>query len=215
MSTKSRHTKRSGQRRYAPGTSRGRHSTTTLLAQVADIERGQRIKALREALHLTQPAVVDLMERAARELPEDHPLQGKAPVTLRGYQTYERGGGIVWDKAKLLAQALQTDVHEIMNGVRSETPEPFPSPPAIQGELAEVLQAIRDQLEKQSRVLERIERTLEVERTAAETMKSAAEQAGKLVQQIDADVRSGRLPKFPPASKAAAAKTAAKRSPAA
>lgn len=142
----------------------------------------------------------------------------RAGVKYRTWQRWEAGESVPYARnLAAVADAFGFDVADFYDdsGDRAPTPDPFPAPPAIQGELAEVLQVIRDQLEKQSRVLERIERTLEVERTAAETMKSAAEQAGKLVQQIDADVRSGRLPKFPPASKAAASKTAAKRSPAA
>jgi hypothetical protein len=143
MDTKSTHTQHRTQRRYAPGSSRGTRSATTLLAQVADIERGQRIRGRREELHLTQPAVVDLLEEAAAELPPTHELHpakaGKAPVTLRGYQTYEQGGGIVWEKAKLLAQVLQIDVQTMMSGEpertvingkvvqdASVTPSPFP-----------------------------------------------------------------------------------------
>jgi transcriptional regulator with XRE-family HTH domain len=96
---------------------------------VADLERGQRIKARREDLHLTQPAVVELLERAAQELPTDHPMHpdklGKPPVTLRGLQTWEQGGGIAWEKAKLLALVLQTDVKVLINGVTNTTPDLF------------------------------------------------------------------------------------------
>jgi transcriptional regulator with XRE-family HTH domain len=128
MKTKSRHTQRSAQRSYAAGSSRAGRSVTTLLAQVEDIERGRRIKARREELHLTQPAVVDLLEEAAAALEADHPLHpdklGKAPVTLRGYQTWERGGGIAWEKAKLLAGVLGADVRALMNGVDGQpTPD--------------------------------------------------------------------------------------------
>jgi transcriptional regulator with XRE-family HTH domain len=128
MKTKSRHTQRFAQRSYAAGSSRAGRSVTTLLAQVEDIERGRRIKARREELHLTQPAVVDLLEEAAAALEADHPLHpdklGKAPVTLRGYQTWERGGGIAWEKAKLLAGVLGADVRALMNGVDGQpTPD--------------------------------------------------------------------------------------------
>jgi len=131
MVTKSTHTKRQCPRGYVPGSSRGPRTAVTLLAQVADLQRGQRIRERREELHLTQPAVVDLMEKAAYALPRSHELHpdnaGKAPVTLRGYQTYERGGGIVWEKAKLLAQVLQVDVEVLLNGDRrGEAPDPFP-----------------------------------------------------------------------------------------
>jgi transcriptional regulator with XRE-family HTH domain len=121
-----------------------------LLAQVANIERGTRIRERREALHLTQPAVVDLLEEAAQALPEDHDLHpakaGKAPVTLRGYQSYEHGGGIVWEKAKLLAQVLQIDVQAMMSGEsdKTETPDPFPQP--LESELTQVLTELKRQL---------------------------------------------------------------------
>jgi hypothetical protein len=176
MDTKSTHTQHRAQRRYAPGSSRGTRSATTLLAQVADIERGQRIRGRREELHLTQPAVVDLLEEAAAELPPTHELHpakaGKAPVTLRGYQTYEQGGGIVWEKAKLLAQVLQIDVQTMMSGEpertvingkvvqdASVTPSPFPER-TIEGALAGILAQIQAQLAEQTEVLNEIRQLL-------------------------------------------------------
>lgn len=134
-----------------------------------DIARGERIKARRQELHLTQPAVVDLIEKAAYELPDTHELHpdraGKAPVTLRGYQTYEGGGGIVWEKAKLLAQVLQIDVQEMMNGALGEYETPLvssgtPSPFAGRDDLTE-------RLKRQSRILARIEQAIELEDEAA------------------------------------------------
>jgi hypothetical protein len=145
-----------------------------LLAQVADVERGERIRGRREALHLTQPAVVELLEREAYALPRAHDLHpdnaGKPPVTLRGYQTYEQGGGIVWEKAKLLAKVLGFEVQEMMNGepvteakgsiVRKvDTPELLTmlnSDNALAEALAEFTQAIRKQnqlLDDQTTVL--------------------------------------------------------------
>lgn len=168
MSTQSTNTKHTRQRRYVAGSSRGTHSATTLLAQVANIERGSRIRERREALHLTQPAVVDLLEEAANKLPATHDLHpdkaGKAPVTLRGYQSYEQGGGIVWEKAKLLAQVLQMDVQAMMNG---ETDEPAPSPFTDKTDDARVLELLEsvqqlvlnqnELLARQSAILDRIE----------------------------------------------------------
>lgn len=150
MSTKATHTQHSRQRRYVAGSSRGTRSATTLLAQVADIERGTRIRERREELHLTQPAVVDLLEEAAKALPRSHDLHpsnlGKAPVTLRGYQTYEQGGGIVWEKAKLLAGVLQMDVQAMMSGPveREQTPTPF----AGQGDVTARLERIEQSLKR-------------------------------------------------------------------
>jgi hypothetical protein len=138
---------------------------------VADVQRGERIRERREELHLTQPAVVDLLEAAAYKLPRSHDLHpdkaGKPPVTLRGFQTYEAGGGIVWEKAKLLAQVLQMDVQEMMSGEpertvingkvvqdASVTPSPFPER-TIEGALAGILAQIQAQLAEQTRSAQR------------------------------------------------------------
>lgn len=177
MATKSTHTQHSSHPRYAPGTSRGPRSAITLLAQVANIERGTRIRARREELHLTQPAVVDLLEEAAEALPESHELHpakaGKPPVTLRGYQTYEQGGGIVWEKAKLLAQVLQMDVQTMMSGdEKTETPD-LSKPAGIAGELASILQEIKDQLAEQTRVLNEIKTAVASEEQAKKETEEA------------------------------------------
>lgn len=244
MHTKSRHTKPRSQRDYAPNSSRGRHSAGTLLAQVAaqlaeqgeqqavsDRERGDRIKARREELHLTQPAVVDLMEEAALALPRTHDLHpanaGKAPVTLRGFQTYERGGGIVWEKAKLLAQVLQMDVSEMMNGPREETPDLVGalggreenSEPVdvrldvVEGTLARILERIGQQLDAQTDVLNEIKDLLSSERESAATTRDAAADAREIVREIQEDVRAGRLRAPARSSKRAAPKTAPKTNP--
>lgn len=165
MSTKSTHTQHSRQRRYVAGSSRGTRSATTLLAQVADIERGTRIRERREELHLTQAAVVDLLEEAAKALPRSHGLHpsnlGKPPVTLRGYQTYEQGGGIVWEKAKLLAGVLQIDVQAMMSGEPDTPVTPDLSRPVnADSALAEVLAAITAQLAAQTEVLVEVKTTL-------------------------------------------------------
>jgi transcriptional regulator with XRE-family HTH domain len=89
-------------RNYVPGTSRRPQRAATLLAQVADLERGERIKALREqVLHLTQPVVAE-----------------RVGVTLRAYQEWEAGGGIAWENAKRLAKVLGATPDFIMSGDR-------------------------------------------------------------------------------------------------
>jgi transcriptional regulator with XRE-family HTH domain len=163
-------------RRYAAGSSRGRHSTTTLLAQLQahieavasgrtdldDNERGQRIKARREELRLTQPAVVEMIEAEAWRLPTDHPLRPdraeKPPITLRGLQAWERGGGIVWEKAKLLATVLRIDVDDLLNGPKRETPDPFDpgTHPAAEERLLQILAKIDARLDDQDKVLKEI-----------------------------------------------------------
>lgn len=82
------------QKGFVPGTSRGPRSARTLLLQMAaDLERqreiGQRIKALREELGLTQPVLAD-----------------KVGVTLRAAQAWEAGGGIGYENRKRLAEEL-------------------------------------------------------------------------------------------------------------
>lgn len=113
------------------------------------------------------------MEELAWKLPRDHSLhpetaaeeKGKdrpqPPLTLRGLQTYEKGGGIVWEKAKLLAQVLRVDVQEMMSGEYEDLPTPDLSRPAsVEAPLAEILAAITAQLAEQTKVLERIEQAL-------------------------------------------------------
>lgn len=115
MNTKSRPAKNN----YVPGASRQPRSVATLRAQMEDLARGERIKARRQALRLTQPAVVDLLAKRA----------GAQVVTLRGYQTWEAGGGIRWDNAKVLAEVLDVDPEKLMVGGpyvdARETPDPF------------------------------------------------------------------------------------------
>ena len=75
---------------------------------MADLERGQRIKELRESRHLTQEAMAETLD-----------------VTLRGYQEWEAGGGIKWDNVKKLAKFHKVDADFLMNGPQLETPDPF------------------------------------------------------------------------------------------
>jgi transcriptional regulator with XRE-family HTH domain len=225
MSTQSTHTKHKRQRGYATGSLRGRHSAVTLRDQVADIERGIRIRERREELHLTQPAVVQLLEEAASRLPEDHDLHparaGKAPVTLRGYQSYEQGGGIVWEKAKLLAQVLQLEVQAMMSGEPEDTPDPFAAAHDPQAEWMTRMEALIDRqndlLERQSLILERIEArleaTVEQETRAADHIEAATGSLDQSAADLDAAVRrtiSG-LESAPRSKRPAAKKTATHR----
>jgi transcriptional regulator with XRE-family HTH domain len=104
MNTKSR----PAQTKFATSTWRPPRRATTFLLQMAqaDAERGERIKWLRERLHLTQEAMAD-----------------KVGVTLRGYQEWEAGGGIRWPNAQKLAKAGNVQADWIMSGDRSETPD--------------------------------------------------------------------------------------------
>jgi transcriptional regulator with XRE-family HTH domain len=73
---------------------------------MADLERGQRIKELRESRHLTQEATAEALG-----------------VTLRGYQEWEAGGGIKWDNVKKVARLYKVDAEFVMNGPKPETPD--------------------------------------------------------------------------------------------
>lgn len=202
MDTQSTHTQRTRKNHYGAGSSRGTRSATTLLAQVADLERGQRIKARRVELHLTQPALVDLIEDLAKTLPETHALHpekaGKAPVTLRGLQTWEQGGGVAWEKAKLLAGALQTDARWLINGV----PEDEPTPDPFAGREPELLERVEQLLiqqnallARQSAILERIEAATRRVDEASHDLAAASAEAGRGLR--DAPARPRRVAKAP------------------
>jgi hypothetical protein len=72
--------------------------------------------------------------------------------------------------------------------------------------LGQVLDAQRQVNDTLREILE----VLDTERKSAATTSAAAENARKLVEQIDADYQAGLLPKLPPASKPKASKTAPK-----
>lgn len=112
MATKSSVAKRN----YAPGTSRRPRSVDTLRAQMEDLARGERIKALREERHLTQPAVIELFEELARRRGWEPKKPGERPLTLRGYQAWEAGGGIKWENVKVLAAVFAEEPEFIMSG---------------------------------------------------------------------------------------------------
>lgn len=183
MNTKSSHALHSAKRRYVAGTSRKSRSADTLRAQMEDVARGERLKELRNARHLSQPAVVDLVnERAGEKL-----------VGLRGYQAWEAGGGIRWEKAKVLAEVLGTDPEHLMNGAHEETPDPFAG--SVEERLADLTEQLaadrvdRDDniadvkallnqqnalLARQSKILDGIENLLATQLSAARQMEDAA-----------------------------------------
>lgn len=87
------------QRRYVPGSSRGPRRAATLLAQMADLERGERIKGLRMGRHMTQPAVAE-----------------HVGVTLRAVQEWEAGGGLQWENLKRLSNLFGVEPEYVMRG---------------------------------------------------------------------------------------------------
>jgi transcriptional regulator with XRE-family HTH domain len=117
------------QKKYAPGTSRSTRSAITLLRQMEnDLQRGQRVKELRELSHMTQPAVADAVG-----------------VTLRAYQAWEAGGGINWENVKLLAKTLGTSPDFILSGVdKRRTPEPFSNQEGSVDKLGQIERDIAD-----------------------------------------------------------------------
>ena len=99
---------------------------------MADLQRGDRIKELREQRHLTQPVVAD-----------------RVGVTLRAYQEWEAGGGIQWENAKRLAKVLSSNPDFIMSGERKDTPNLA----AVEGS-GDALKRIENKLEKIDQRLE-------------------------------------------------------------
>jgi transcriptional regulator with XRE-family HTH domain len=117
------------QRRYVAGTSRGPQRAATLLAQMADLERGARISELREQRHFTQSVVAE-----------------RVGVTLRGYQEWEAGGGIQWENAKKLAKVLGTTPDILMSGPPPAMPDIAPDREQlnrIEAALADVNEQVR------------------------------------------------------------------------
>jgi hypothetical protein len=88
-------------------TSQTAQKLSTLLGQMRDEARAERIKGLRERTPgLTQPKIVEGLEA----------LAGRAVVTLRGYQEWERTGGIKYENAELLASFHGVDPHWLWQG---------------------------------------------------------------------------------------------------
>ncbi len=134
------------QSKFVPGTSRRPRRAVTLLAQMADVERGERIKALREQLHITQPVIAD-----------------RVGVTLRAYQEWEAGGGIQWENAKRLGKVLGATPDYLMSG------DPLPTPDLTATLSGDVGRKLSD-LEEQVRLLraELLARDAEVLKRIAE-----------------------------------------------
>lgn len=118
---------------YAPGSSRGKPNRTTFRLQMADVARGEQIRALREQKkresengRLTQPTVADAVG-----------------VTLRAYQDWEASDednpkGISWENAKKLAKFFGVDAETLVR--RPDEPEPGP--------WGEELKALRGQIDR-------------------------------------------------------------------
>jgi transcriptional regulator with XRE-family HTH domain len=112
---------------------------------MADLERGQRIKALREA---------------HAEYGQKH-LAAAAGVSLRAYQAWEAGGGIKVENAKALAKFLKVDWRWLINGetapAKSQTtPDPF----ARNGDMPDDLRARLDRIEAEVAAMRKDQRDL-------------------------------------------------------
>jgi transcriptional regulator with XRE-family HTH domain len=163
--------------RYVNMSSRRPRSVTTLLAQMADLARGERIKALREERHLSQPAVLDLLEKRA----------GAKVVTLRGYQSWEAGGGIRWENTKVLADVFEVSPEWIMSGRETaelETPSPFAQADQVQDvrdEFRQDVDALREQMERMEQFMLRASADAKQER---QDLAAQVQQVTELLAQV-------------------------------
>jgi transcriptional regulator with XRE-family HTH domain len=147
-----------------------------------DLERGQRIKDARHAKRLTQPAVVQLLrERAGAEV-----------VTLRGYQSWESGGGIRWENAKVLADVLGLDAERIMSGEPTPTPNPFAEPAADPTKVTELLESVHTLLQQQNELLDRQSAILERIEDAVAREDQTVRRDEESVRQLEAAVQQAR-----------------------
>lgn len=90
--------------KYVPGSSRMPRSGATFLQPVEHIAQGERIRALREGRHLSQPQVLRGLEEQ----------EGAQVISLRGYQLWEgskpkKPKGIKWENAVALAKFFEVD----------------------------------------------------------------------------------------------------------
>jgi transcriptional regulator with XRE-family HTH domain len=122
---------RVAQRQYVPGTSRGQPNRASFLRQVADLAKGERLRALRNEHRLTQPEAAEI-----------------AGVTLRAYQEWEASGtvdrqgqlresGIKWEHAQKLGSHY---------GVDAETLVRRPDAPLASGATSDDVAELRAQL---------------------------------------------------------------------
>lgn len=83
---------------YRQNTSRNAEMLATFRQQMADYVRGERLRALRKAAHLSQ-------EEAA------HQIQ----VSAKTYRTWEKGGGIRWPNALKVATFFNVDPESLVS----------------------------------------------------------------------------------------------------
>ena len=134
------------QSRFAAIPSQKAKRATTLLAEVADLERGERIKELRLAKSRREGRRISQM-KAANEV----------GVSYRAYQLWEAGGGIKDANVGPLATFLESDEDYILRGPSAaETPDLMGSmngPLSLDQRLAGVEAALADANEKLDRLL--------------------------------------------------------------
>lgn len=150
-------------------TSRGARSV--LLRMAADQERADRIRALKQA----RP---DLTWRRIA----DH-----VGVTERSAADWQTKGGIEYANAEKLAELLEVDVDYIWRGPADEdrAPSPFNGRDSLADQMAAFTEAIAKQnalLERQSEILERIERAISREDESRRGLLAAADEATRALR---------------------------------
>jgi transcriptional regulator with XRE-family HTH domain len=110
-----------------------------MASEMADLERGERIRELREARRLTQQAVWERMCVEGGSKPDGRPF-----ISLRMYQRYEEGRGISWEKLRVLAHVLDAGEDFILRG-EGDRRQPRPAR-QLDTDLAERLAAIEEQM---------------------------------------------------------------------
>jgi transcriptional regulator with XRE-family HTH domain len=93
-------------KKFAPATWRESRRGHTLRLQMADAERGERIRALKKLRRRKQQQVADAVG-----------------VTLRAYQEWEAGGGLKDENLDALAQFFEVSRSYITDGAEADTPD--------------------------------------------------------------------------------------------
>lgn len=143
-------------------------------------------------------------ERAdrVREIKRDNPgLRWKhiaeyVGVELRSAQMWQETGAISYENAKKLAELVDVSVDWIMRGTPASSPTPFAGPDAaaeLQDTLSDVLQEIKDQLARQTQVLEEIKGYAAAAKTMLEEQKAVKTETEEATARLLAAAETARL----------------------
>lgn len=124
-----------------------------VVTEIEDVERGQRIRELRQSRRLTEQALWERMCEIGGPKKDGRPF-----VSFRMVQRYGQGAGISWKATRVLAQALDTTEDYILRG-EGERRQPRPAR-SIDTDLAERLAKIEERMDAPSAV-HRLEGELE------------------------------------------------------